>query len=106
MTPETLIALLILMLAGHRVARIVGWDSITQQWRQRLLGYDDDGKRNRWPANHKKIGEFVHCPWCQGFWWSIILYAAWRYYPEVTLTICSPLAISSGIGAYTTHLDA
>lgn len=106
MSIQTFIALIVLTLAGHRVARVIGWDSITQPWRQRFLGYDDDGKKNRWPANRKRLGAFVHCPWCQGFWLSLVIYAAWRWWPEVTLTIASPLAVSSLIGVYTHHLDA
>lgn len=106
MSPHAFLALIVLALAGHRVARIIGWDSITQRPRQRFLGYDDDGKRNRWPRDRKRLGEFIHCPWCQGFWLSVAFYAAWREWPHGVWWVAGPLAVSSLIGVYTTHLDA
>jgi hypothetical protein len=94
----TTLSFVILILASHRVTRLIGWDTITARWRSRLIGYGDDGQRNRWPANHKTIGEFVHCPWCLGFWVCLAWYLAWRQWPESTLTVAIPFALSSAVG--------
>lgn len=96
---------IVLGLAVHRVARIIGWDSITRGPRERFLGWTDDGKRNRWPKNRKRLAEFIHCPWCQGFWLSVAAWVCFREWHDATILVCVPLAISSAVGVYTTHLD-
>lgn len=94
----TALSFVILALAAHRVTRLIGWDSITSTLRARLIGYSDDGKRNRWPANHPKIGEFVHCPWCLGFWVCLAWYLAYRQWPEGTIIVAVPFALSDAVG--------
>lgn len=106
MTNLTLVQAIVLVLAGHRIARIIGWDKLTQRLRQRLLGWDDNGQRNRWPANHKSVAEFVHCPWCLGFWIAVAGWIALQYWPDVVLMGAWPLAISSAIGLVSAHWDA
>lgn len=106
MTTPTTIQAIVLVLAGHRLARIIGWDVVTQRIRQRLLGWDDNGQKNRWPANRKRLGEFVHCPWCMGFWIAVAGWLAIQAEPRVSWWVAWPLAISSAIGLVSTHLDA
>lgn len=58
----TLVNLIVLSLAVYRISRFVGWDQITQRARQRLTGWDDNGRKNAWPRSHKWIAEMIHCP--------------------------------------------
>lgn len=101
----------VLALAIHRCARIIGWDTITQRWRVRWLGWNDDGRPNDWvtPAQRegwrKKVAAFLHCPWCQGFWLSLAWFAAWRYWGGIVIWLAWPLALSSFVGVYTKLLD-
>lgn len=107
----TIVELIVLILAGHRIARIIGWDSITKPWREKLLGWTDDGKKIGHAGGTGrpvpgKLATLAHCPWCLGFWISIILWVCFKQWHDATLLVASPLAISSAIGVYTTNLDA
>jgi hypothetical protein len=94
----TALTFVILVLAAHRVTRLIGWDTITAKWRARLTGYSDTGERNRYPHNRKALGEFVHCPWCLGFWVCLVLYVCWRIWPDATFTFATVAALSSAVG--------
>jgi hypothetical protein len=94
----TFLTLTLLILASHRVTRLIGWDTLTARWRARLTGYSDTGERNRYPHNRKTLGEFIHCPWCLGFWVSLAWYLAWQEWPQGTLDVAIPFAISSAVG--------
>lgn len=103
----TMTNLVVLALAVYRVARFAGWDSITQRWRQRLTGYEDDsGKRNSWPANHKTIAEMIHCPFCFSAWLAIGAWLLFREWPHATMLVAWPLAIMAAAGLVGKTLDA
>lgn len=97
--------LLVLVLAAYRLWMLIAKDAITQRWRQRLLGYDDTGSRNRWPHPHKRLAEFVHCPWCSGAWLSALVYLSWRLFPDGVMWILTPLAISAGVALISVCFD-
>lgn len=99
----TTLNLLILVLAGHRLFHILSTDTITKKWRERLLGWDDDQRRNGWPSDRKRLAEFIHCPWCVGFWIALAGWVAFRYYPHGVMLGAWPLAISSGIALIASH---
>lgn len=102
----TALELVVLMLAVHRVSRIVGWDKITRPPREWLTGWGDDEKRIPRRPSHKGLAEFLHCPWCQGFWISVVVWVCFKEWHDATMLVAVPLAISSAVGVYTTHLDA
>jgi hypothetical protein len=109
-TVQTFLAIVVLVLAGHRISRFIGWDVISRKRRERFLGWNDNGQPNEWQSvikstKRKPLAEFIHCPWCQGFWISIAEWIAYRQEPHWTLLVLAPLAISSAIGVYTSHLD-
>lgn len=102
----TTLNLVVLSLAVYRVARLVGWDDITRRWRQRLTGWDDTQKRNAWPKNRRWLAEMIHCPFCASAYISVLAYVAWRYYPQATLTVATPLAIMAIAGLVAKNWDA
>lgn len=90
--------LVILVFGAYRFWMLLAKDAITQPWRQRLLGYNDDGSRNRWRtpgSGRKTLAEFVHCPWCLGFWLSLAAVAAYHEWPHATRWILLPFAVSA-----------
>ena len=114
-------ALLLLGLAAYRLTRLIGWDTITEPIRVKLTGYSDNGTHaihwdaaanagsGTWahsPRDRKKLAEFIHCPWCQGFWTTIALWAAWYAWPHAVLLGCVPLALSAIVGLVSKNLDA
>lgn len=90
--------LVILWLGAYRVWWLVAKDTLTQAWRTRLLGYEDNGSRNRWPHPHQRVGEFVHCPWCLGFWICLAIVLAYAQWPSGTLWVMLPFALSALVG--------
>lgn len=97
--------LIIIVLAAYRLWMLIAKDSITAGWRHRILGYDDYGRRNRWPKARTKLGEFVHCPWCLGAWLSLLVYVAWRLYPDAAMWVLTPLAISAAVALISVCFD-
>jgi hypothetical protein len=94
----TALSFLILALAAHRLTRLIGWDTITAPLRVPLLGYDDQGRRTAHSRQHPKVGEFLHCPWCLGFWVCLALYLSWRWWPDGTLVVATVFALSDVVG--------
>jgi hypothetical protein len=101
----TPLAFVIVALGAFRLTRLVGWDTITAPLRARLLGADDAGKPTR-PRPRWGAAAFVHCAWCVGFWISVAAYAAWEFWPDATLIVMAPLAISAVVGVVAKNLDA
>jgi Protein of unknown function (DUF1360) len=96
---------LILVLGAYRLWMLVAKDAITAPWRTRVLGYEDTGARNRWPNPHKRLAEFVHCPWCLGFWISLACAAAYYEWPHATRLALAPFAISAALALISVCFD-
>jgi Protein of unknown function (DUF1360) len=90
--------LVILWLGTYRLWWLIAKDALTEPWRTRLLGYEDTGARNRWPREHKRLGEFVHCPWCLGFWIGLVAVVAYAAWPHATRWVLLPFAVSTLVG--------
>jgi hypothetical protein len=100
-----LVTALILVLGAYRLWMLIAKDTITQAWRTRLLGYDDNGARNRWPKPRRRLAEFVHCPWCAGFWISLAVAAAYWEWPHATRLALAPFAISAALALISVCFD-
>lgn len=83
-------ALLLLALASFRSWRILGVDTVLDPLRDRLVR---DGTEYR-----QELDEFLHCPWCLGWWVSVVWWLAWLAFPHATLVVAVPFAISAGVG--------
>lgn len=51
------------------------------------------------------VSKLIRCPWCLGFWLSILAWAAWQAWPRGTLTVMSLLALAALPGLITKNLD-
>lgn len=103
-TPDWFVIAL-LTFAAARTTRLLGWDTITEKWRVRWTGYNDDGTRNRWPHKHETIATLLHCPYCSGVWTGTAWYAAWWAFPTVTLFFAGLATVWMLIGVFGAHID-
>jgi len=102
---------ILLALAAMRFTRLIGWDSITDPIRSRLTGHHHGSHRNE----GRRVGSrydrpewmlFLTCPWCLGFWISVVVWLAWLGWPNATLIACTPFAVSATVGLVVKNLDA
>lgn len=103
---------LLLALAGYRVTRLIGWDSITEKLRNRLLTRRHgvlmtvrEKQRAVVSPRNNLLTRLIHCPWCLGFWISLGWWAAWMEWPHGTLVAATPWAISGVVGLVSKNLD-
>lgn len=105
----------LLALAAYRFTRLIGWDVITRPAREAVIGrYEEgSGKKARDTERGRKLGsyrrkldEFVHCPFCLGFWVSLSVWGAWSWQPHWMLVVCIPFALNAVVGLVTRTLDA
>lgn len=87
--------MVLLVLAAFRVTRLIGWDDITEPWRQRLVKKHPKGWRPK----------LITCPWCIGWWVGLAWWAAWLIENKWTLVAATPWAISAGVGLIAKNLD-
>lgn len=95
----------VLTLAVFRLVRLAGWDDFPLAVRLRavLLGQDDPGK----PSYRRPVvAELLHCPFCVGWWFSLLVYLAWIWQPRDVLYACAPLALSGAVGLIAKNWDA
>lgn len=83
----------LLALATFRIWRLIGEDTILDRPRAALT--------RRMPKGE----EFIRCPWCAGFWISVVIWLLWVWQPHWTLVGCTPLAISAIVGLIAANID-
>lgn len=98
---------LILIACAYRVWRLLAEDSILDEPRQRLVGLPPGWKEGDLiPAHYRNgLAAFINCPWCLGFWISVVLWGAWEISPFWTEVFAFPFAISAGVGIVRGKLD-
>jgi len=99
-------ALLLLAFAAFRVYRLIAEDTILDRPRAWILGLSGWQEGKPTPKGYKaKWGEFITCPWCAGFWISLLWWLAWTQWPHVTLVAAAPWAISAVVALIAKNLD-
>ncbi len=102
MIPSAL-ELVVLSLGAFRVYRLLGQDEILSPLRDRLT--DARETRDGWVFRRPRIATFLTCPWCCGFWVSLIVYGSWLSDSRPTLYAMTPFAISAAVGLIARNLD-
>lgn len=100
---------ILLGLAAFRATRLVGWDTITRAWRIRWLTHraEVDGTVYIGPGAYRpRVDEFVHCPWCLGFWVSLAWWLGWWAEPRVVGSVAVWFALSAIVGLVAKNWDA
>jgi Protein of unknown function (DUF1360) len=93
--------LLILAIAAWRTFQLVAEDDILDAPRRKLLRLGDwekdgddvpDDYRTNW-------GAFLTCPYCAGFWISLLWFLAWLAFGDWALVAGMPFVINAGVVA-------
>lgn len=102
----------LLALGAFRLVRLVGWDDLPPiaRVRARLVGehrYTNSTASNEQIVRYKHptLAHFLHCPWCQGFWICLAVYAVWLAAPKWTIVALVAFALSSTVGVIARNLD-
>ena len=98
----------LLVLMVFRIYRLIAEDTILDTPRRKLLRLGDE-----WMQEGDKVPEdfrekwslFITCPWCLGFWLSVIAWIAWLIFPTETLWFAVPWAISAVVALVAKNLD-
>lgn len=93
MVPEPY-ELVLLALAAWRTWKLIGDDVILDRprlWVLRKFGRHGSDRREYWTA-------FITCPYCAGFWISLLWWGAWLIEPYATLVAAGVWAISAIVG--------
>lgn len=112
---------LVLALGTLRVVRICGWDTFPPIVRVRgwLLGTTVSRTGSQNSVNgltseqvtatvtyrRPVLAELLECAFCQGWWWSVAAYVAWRLEPSWTVAVLAPFALSMAVGLAARWLD-
>lgn len=92
---------LILAIAAWRTFQLLAEDDILDVPRRKLLRLGDwqeegdavpDDYRTNW-------GAFLTCPYCAGFWISLVWFLAWLAFGDWTLIAAMPFVINAGVVA-------
>lgn len=79
--------LVLLGLAAFRTWKLIGEDTILdwpRNWLVKRLG--------------TKFSELIECPWCAGFWISLLWFGAVELWPHGALIAAFPLAVAAIVG--------
>lgn len=108
MSTPSLWATVVMALAAFRVFRLLSYDIILRGPRVRWVTHraEGDGEIYVGPGKYRaKTDEFLHCPWCLGFWCCLVVWGAWLVWPGATVGASVPLAMSSIVGLVSHNLD-
>lgn len=98
----------LLALAAYRTWRLVAEDDILDRPRRWVLRLGRDWEKDGDPVPdgyRVKWGLFLTCPWCAGFWVTVLWWAAWQVTERWTLIIAVPFAASAVVGFLRVNLD-
>lgn len=88
----------LLALAAWRCFQLIARDDILDEPRRRVLRLGDWHEGQRTPkAYREKLGEFITCPYCAGFWISAVWWGAWQITGHWTLVVAAPFALSAAL---------
>ena len=82
-----LLDLVILILAVHRLTRLIVEDTITERLREKIW--------KKSPAYENGIGYLVTCWWCVSLWVSTPVYVLYMIAPDVAILVFGAFALSS-----------
>lgn len=99
------------LLAAYRLTRLVVDDTFPPvKWlRDRIVAAHTTVVANPGGGTVDKPGalaELVQCPWCAGFWVSVLVVAAHWAVPEIWLPVSLVLALSAGVGIVSQLVDS
>ncbi len=90
----------LLALACFRVYRLLAEDTVLDKPRARALRLSSAWNPGQPipPGYRERVGEFMQCPWCLGFWLALAWWISWQIWPHGTTVVAVPFAISTVVG--------
>lgn len=84
--------------AGWRIFHLLAYDDILDRPRRYVTKLSPDwhaegdatGDRYR-----ERLGQFIECPFCLGFWIALGMWGAWALWPHGTLVFSTPWLLSA-----------
>ena len=92
-SPATIISwweFAILALAVFRVYRLIAEDDVADRPREWLLDKLEEERL-------EKLDKLITCPWCLGFWLSVIAWLFWLITPDWAVGLAVPWALSAAV---------
>lgn len=99
-------ALMLLALAAFRIYRLIAEDVVLDRpraWILRLGGWKEGQPTPR--GYRAKLGEFLTCPWCAGFYVSCVVWLCFSWQPHITLIVSTPFALNALLALTAKNLD-
>jgi Protein of unknown function (DUF1360) len=91
-------AFVLIAVASYRVWRLLAEDTILDRPRRWALRLGSWQEGDQAPEGYRaKVGEFVSCPWCMGFWIVLAWWAAWQVWPHGAVVVAVPFALSAAV---------
>lgn len=100
MTTPNWYGLALLALAAWRTFQLLADDDILDRPRRWILrlGNDWEKEGDRVPDEYRAgWGAWLTCPYCAGFWISLVWWGAYQFWPHGTLVAAVVLAINAGV---------
>jgi hypothetical protein len=89
----------LLTLASFRTWRLLAKDVVLDGVRDWVTGLSGWSGRGRPPATFRTpLSEFILCPWCLGFWITLVWWGAWQAWPHATLVVAGLGLLMAGVG--------
>ena len=91
---------LLLALAAWRVFHLLAHDDILDRPRRYVTRLSPSWKREGDATGEQyreKLGNFLTCPFCLGFWVALAWWAAWLVFPTEALFVAVPFVLSAGV---------
>jgi hypothetical protein len=107
----SLAVVVILALATYRLARFLPSDSLFLPVRERMYAWAWDDTRPTPEARapwRTYVYELATCQHCEGVWFAVIVYCAWRWGGDVALAILTVFALAglqSAVASFTIKAD-
>ena len=91
--------LVLLSLAAFRTWRLVSEDTIFERPRRYVTGLPQKWKAgDSLPKGYREyLAIFIECPWCAGFWISLLWWGAFQLWEHGALVVAVPFAISAAV---------
>ena len=89
---------LILGVASWRVFHLLAYDDLTDRIRRYVTKLRTDWRKegDATGQNYReRLGSFIECPYCLGFWVVLGWWVAWLIFPRGTLVVAVPLFLSA-----------
>jgi Protein of unknown function (DUF1360) len=98
---------LLLGLGSFRIWRLLSDDTILERPRRAIVKLPKDWEPDDdLPHGYREyLALFINCPWCLGFWVSLVIWGFWNVWSHGTEVVMVPFALSAFVGLVRGNLD-